>query len=135
MTRAQLLQATKLSNNNIPSASEKSEGAVGGQIDMMIDRKDGVINVCEMKFYKEPFVVTKEYADKVRTRNAIFRDQENCRKALVNTLVTTYGLVRGKHSEVFEKVITMEPLAPISHRLTTSLSMLTSRKSVASLST
>lgn len=94
----------------IPSASEKSEGAVGGQIDMMIDRKDGVINVCEMKFYKEPFVVTKEYADKVRTRNAIFRDQENCRKALVNTLVTTYGLVRGKHSEVFEKVITMEDL-------------------------
>lgn len=94
----------------VPSSEEKKNGAVGGQIDMMIDRADGIINVCEMKFYKEPFVVSRAYADKIRTRNGTFRARENCGKALVNTLVTTYGLAAGSHSDVFDKVITMDSL-------------------------
>jgi len=93
-----------------PAEDEKSQGAIGCQIDMMIDRKDGIINICEMKFYKEPFSVTRSYAEKVRMRNAIFRAKENCTSALVNTLVTTYGLIRGSHSEVFEKVVVMDDL-------------------------
>lgn len=94
----------------VPTADEKSAGADGGQIDLLIDRTDGVINVCEMKFYKEPFSVTSEYANKIRSRNAIFRERENCKKPLVNTLVSMYGITKNKNSDVFDNILTINDL-------------------------
>ncbi|MCQ2343579.1 MAG: ATP-binding protein [Paludibacteraceae bacterium] len=94
----------------LPTTEEKLAGATGGQIDLMIDRADGVINLCEMKFHKEPFLVTSSYAEKIRTRNAIFRERENCRKALVNTLVTMYGIVNNMNSDVFDNILVISDL-------------------------
>jgi len=97
----------------VPTSKEKEQGFEGGQIDMMINRADGHINICEMKFYKEPFAVTADYADKIRNRNALFRTHEQVKGAFVNTLVTTYGLATGKHSDVFDVVITMNKILAV----------------------
>ena len=40
----------------------------GMQIDLLIERADDVVNVCEMKFYKAPFTITKSYAQVLGTR-------------------------------------------------------------------
>jgi uncharacterized protein len=69
------------------------------QIDMLIDRADDVISVCEMKFTDEPFVITKKYADELRNKAAVFRAQTGTKKAIHVVLVTSYGLVRNRHAD------------------------------------
>jgi AAA+ ATPase superfamily predicted ATPase len=63
----------------------------GAQIDMLIDRSDGIINLCEMKFYDAPFVITKKYAEDLRNKRAALREAAP-KKSIFITLVTCFGL-------------------------------------------
>ncbi|MCQ2375768.1 MAG: AAA family ATPase [Salinivirgaceae bacterium] len=80
------------------------------QIDMLIDRADRVINLCEFKFSDSPYVISKEYEQKLRMRLAIFKESTSCRKSLVTTFVTTFGVVPGKHSAIAAAEVTMDDL-------------------------
>jgi hypothetical protein len=64
----------------------------GTQIDLIIDRQDRCINVCEMKFSISPYEVSKAYMGELENRVNVFRDRTNPRKALFLTMVTTYGI-------------------------------------------
>ena len=44
----------------------------GGQIDMLIDRADGAINICEMKYAKDEFVIDASYEQRLRDRMSSF---------------------------------------------------------------
>ena len=81
----------------------------GLQIDLLIDRADDIVNVCEMKFGKSRFTVTKSYAEKLSKRIA---DLENAwtEKTLLLTLVSVNGLVQNVHSDIFAISITAEEL-------------------------
>ena len=70
----------------------------GAQIDLLIDRNDHVINLCEIKFYQEPFVINKAYADRLRSRMGIFRHAIKTSKHLVWTFITPFGLQTNAHS-------------------------------------
>ncbi len=70
----------------------------GFQIDMLIDRSDNSINICEMKFYATDFELSKKEADELRKRREFFRTKTQTRKYLMNTLITTYGLRKTEHS-------------------------------------
>ncbi|MEM6321083.1 MAG: ATP-binding protein [Bacteroidota bacterium] len=70
----------------------------GAQIDLLIDRRDQVINICEMKFSMEPYTITKAYANQLRQKMAIFRAAAKTKKALYLTMITTYGLNKNMHS-------------------------------------
>ncbi len=70
----------------------------GTQIDLLIDRKDGVINICEAKFYDKPFTITKTYADELRNKMAIFQEKTKTKKSLFLTIITCYGLQPNQHS-------------------------------------
>jgi len=80
------------------------------QIDLLLDRRDHIINICEMKFYNTKFEITKEYAEKLRNRKELFRKATKTNKALHITLVTTYGLVDGIHASTVQNVVTMDDL-------------------------
>lgn len=82
----------------------------GTQIDLVIDRSDRVINLCEMKFSKEPYTITKDYEEKLRNRMAVFRAETKVRKSLVTTMVTTYGVLRGIHSGIIQNEVRMDDL-------------------------
>ena len=69
--------------------SRKSNGA---QIDLLIDRADGCINVCEMKFSEGEFVIDKAYAAELNRKLSTFREMTSTRKTLFLTLVTAGGL-------------------------------------------
>ena len=64
----------------------------GTQIDLLIDRRDQTINVCEIKFSQSEFEITKQYDTLLRTRLEKFRSASKTRKALHQTFITTYGV-------------------------------------------
>ena len=70
----------------------------GVQIDLVIDRRDQVINLCEMKFSINPFTIEKKYADELRNKIGIFKAETKTRKAVFMTLITTYGIAQNSNS-------------------------------------
>ncbi len=71
----------------------------GAQIDLLIDRADNIINICEIKFSNAPYIITADYAKKVRNKLAAFAHKTKSKKALFPTMITTYGLVENQHSK------------------------------------
>ena len=67
------------------------------QIDLVIDRNDRVINLCEMKYSKDEYVITKEYSDTLRRRYALFSDETKTRKTIHTTMITTFGVKRNMY--------------------------------------
>jgi uncharacterized protein len=70
----------------------------GVQIDLLIDRKDNVINLFELKFYAEPFILTKKYADILREKVGIFKQLTGTRKQIFLNLLSIYGLKPNENS-------------------------------------
>lgn len=71
----------------------------GAQVDLLFDRRDGVINLCEMKFSDEPFVVTKAYSRELREKITLFEEHTRTRKRVVLTLVSPHGMKKNTWSE------------------------------------
>lgn len=82
----------------------------GTQIDLVIDRSDRVINLCEMKFSQGTYAITKGYEEKLRNRLSLFKAVTKTRKSLVTTMVTTYGFARGIHSGIVQNEVVMDDL-------------------------
>lgn len=82
----------------------------GTQIDLLIDRRDDVINICEMKFASDEYVITQDYENKLRNRERIFREATNTKKATVHTFVTTYGVRHNMHSSIVQTEVKMDDL-------------------------
>lgn len=70
----------------------------GFQIDLIIDRADNTMNLCEMKFHTSEFIIDKSYAEILRKRKANFQRISNTRKLLLHTLITPYGIIQNEHS-------------------------------------
>ncbi|MGH8208224.1 MAG: hypothetical protein ACREU6_01260, partial [Steroidobacteraceae bacterium] len=70
----------------------------GAQIDLIIDRPDGVVNLCEMKCSDAPFAIEKKYASTLRERSEIFRRVTGTHKSLFITFVTVHGVSPGAHA-------------------------------------
>lgn len=88
-------------------ADEMSDGA---QIDLLIDRKDQVINLCEMKYSLSEYVIDAEYEQKLRNKKSVFINATNTRKAVHLTMVTTFGIKANAHSGIVQNEITLEDL-------------------------
>jgi AAA+ ATPase superfamily predicted ATPase len=81
----------------------------GAQIDLLIDRNDRCVNVCEMKFSASPFVIEKKYAASLRERLMLFRQETKIHKALFQTFVTTFGVADNEYkTQVVDCEVTME---------------------------
>ncbi len=80
------------------------------QIDMLINREDRVINICEMKYCMGDFLIDKQYDSELRNKVQSFVDQTKTRKAIHLTLITTNSLKVNKYSGRVQKVITLDDL-------------------------
>lgn len=70
----------------------------GTQIDLVIDRNDHIINLCEIKFYNVKFTVTKDYAQKLREKIRVFQEVTRTKKQVQLVMITTFGVKPNKHS-------------------------------------
>jgi hypothetical protein len=80
------------------------------QIDLLIDRKDQVINLCEMKFSVHPFTIDKQYADRLRNKIGIFKAATHTRKAVFITMITTFGIAPNKYAYLAQNDLSMDIL-------------------------
>lgn len=94
------------------SSSWKSKRSKNGaQIDIVIDRRDQVVNLCEIKYSINPFTINKSYADQLRNKLAVFKNETKTKKSLFLTMITTFGLTQNKHaSSLIQNEITMDAL-------------------------
>ena len=90
--------------------SKKADDKDGIQIDLLIERSDNVINMCEIKFTSEDFAVDKNYYRVLLSRPERIREMVSPKVSIQSTLITTYGLRRNEYSNAFTNVITLEDL-------------------------
>ena len=95
---------TSVSAWNVPGTEQKA----GVQIDLLIQRDDNIVNLCEMKFYSTPLSIDKEEETKMLRRVEMLKKTLSAKQTVHLTLVTTFGLVHGKHSGKVQKIITID---------------------------
>ena len=89
---------------------DEERGITGTQADLVIDRRDRVITLCEMKFSVNEFEIDRVYDKKLRDRIGTFHSVTGTKKAVQIAFVTTYGLKTNRYSGLVQKQITMEDL-------------------------
>lgn len=83
----------------------------GAQIDLMIDRADNAVTLCEMKFYNDTLEINREDAEKLRRRIGVFRRATSTKKQVFLVLITTFGMVKNQYSTgLIDRVLTMDAL-------------------------
>jgi len=91
-------------------ASKGADSEEGGQIDLVIDRADHTINLCELKFSTGPFSLKKDYEEKLRARIQLFKQKTKTPKTPVSTFITTFGVVNSHAHSIVEREVTAEDL-------------------------
>ena len=89
---------------------EADETSDGAQIDLLIDRKDQVINLCEMEFSLSEYAIDTEHEQKVRNKKSAFINATNTRKAVHPTMVTTFGIKANTYSGIVQNEVTLDDL-------------------------
>ena len=89
---------------------KSQEAGNGAQIDLVINRRDHVVNVCEIKYSINEFAITKEYAANLRNKIGSFREETKTKNAIHLTMITTYGLKKNKYFGMAQNEITMDAL-------------------------
>ena len=87
-----------------------TEDSKGTQIDLLINRKDNVLNMCEIKFCSDLFAVDKEYHFTLIRRKELLREMIPKRASIHSTLITTYGVKYNEYSGDFISVVTLDDL-------------------------
>lgn len=82
----------------------------GGQVDLVIDRADGVINLCEIKYVSGKYAIDTQYAEHLRERASLFSVVTKTSKAIHHTFITTYGIKQNQNSDIVQSEVTAEGL-------------------------
>lgn len=90
--------------------ADKEKDMRGSQIDLILERADRIINLCEMKFCQGQYRISDEYAMKLRNRMELFREKTRTTKTLANTFVTTFGVANGIHSSIVSSEVNLDGL-------------------------
>ncbi|MDE5796760.1 MAG: ATP-binding protein, partial [Muribaculaceae bacterium] len=82
----------------------------GVQIDLIIDRSDNVINVCEMKYAPNGYVLTASALNNINTKVAVLQQHVPARKFISPVLISSNGIIRNKYSDTIHQSVTAEQL-------------------------
>ena len=87
-----------------------AESPKGAQVDIVIERADGKINLCEVKYSTGKYAISKDEYMKVSNRDEAFRRESALDKGIFTTFITTYGLEKNSWSDIANSEVTMEDL-------------------------
>lgn len=82
----------------------------GAQIDLLLDRADGIINVCEMKWSSGPYVIDKKKDRELREKVGIFSQVTGTRKGVRLTMITTCGVAHNEYRWTPQAEVTLDDL-------------------------
>ena len=90
---------------------KKGSDEKGAQIDLLIHRKDGIINLCEMKWSDTPYRITKSYLTDLRRKMDVFRKRAATKEGLLLTMITQDGVEQNPYQEeIVDSEIRLEDL-------------------------
>ena len=92
------------------SSWRSRQSAPGAQIDLLIDRKDGIINLCEMKYSKSIYTINAKEETQLRNRISAFETESRTKKAVHLTMVTTYGIAKNSHAGYVQSEVVLDDL-------------------------
>ena len=87
-----------------------TEDEPGAQIDLLIDRRDHVIDLCEIKHSENEYTIDKECDLSLRTKREVFRKHTGTKKTIQIILISTYGLTQNKYSSLISGEVTLNDL-------------------------
>ena len=98
--------------SNVYSWTYKPEGdgEHGVQIDMLIDRDDNVINLCEIKFSKSEYEITSAYDREIHRKADIFTRKTHTTKGVTIVMITSYGLTKNQWSNDISNEVVLDDL-------------------------
>jgi AAA+ ATPase superfamily predicted ATPase len=83
----------------------------GAQIDLLLDRQDFVINLCEMKYSQTEFLIDKAYVKDLENKKDVFRSLTKTKKSLFITFVTTFGIKDNDYAKrLIQNSVSMDAL-------------------------
>ena len=80
------------------------------QIDLLIDRKDDTINLCEMKYSRTEYEIDSDEEPRLQRRIDVFQAETGTQKSIILTFVTPVGLKRNSHSDIVQSIIVLDDL-------------------------
>jgi uncharacterized protein len=81
------------------------------EIDLLIDRADDCIHLCEIKFCNTEFVIDHDYAEQLERKKQVFQNVTRTRKTVFLTMITPYGVVKNDHYiGLVDQQLTMDDL-------------------------
>ena len=91
---------------------KKANTLKGAQVDLIIERADRIINLCEIKFLKSNFTLSKSGAALLRNKVTLLSDDENAKgKVILLTLISTFPFLKNEYTnELIDVSLTMEEL-------------------------
>lgn len=105
---AQIKKALGIGGVSSNSSNWRNNNA---QIDLVIDRSDNCINLCEMKFSVSEFTITKTYKDSLLNKKHEFRKSSTSRKNVFTTMVTSFGVkINPNSTSSIDNQVTMNSL-------------------------
>lgn len=88
----------------------RNNGNGGAQIDLVIDRQDNIVNICEIKFCNDEFQITKAISDNIENKVKNFVQENKCKKAIHPVMITTFGLTNSKYNSIVQNSVTLDDL-------------------------
>ena len=82
----------------------------GAQIDLVIDRQDNVVNLCEIKFSRNPFAIDREYSENLQNKLDAFIEEVEPKKAVHLTMISANGLVQNNYSGIIQSNVVLADL-------------------------
>lgn len=111
----QISQTLHLSPTAIPNTwrkvTKRGSKEQGAQIDLLFDRDDDSITICEIKYTDKPFSIDKQYAEKLRKKISVFKETTRTPKQIFLSLISANGLLKSIYSEdMIDGIVTLDDL-------------------------
>jgi len=87
-----------------------TKGKGGAQIDLVLERRDGIVNLCELKYSSDIFEIDQEYEKKLQNKIELFYQKTKTTNACHLTMITTYGVKRNEYSGIVQSEVMMADL-------------------------
>ena len=90
--------------------TKKKEKKIGAQIDLLFDRDDGITTICEIKYSDKPYLIDKDYYNRLINKIAVYKRESRTNKQIFVAMITASGLKQNEYSGIVIKTLVLEDL-------------------------